>query len=183
LAQSSCHTLINPDLRDLGFFQRGADSWFVLAAPYLTLAPAQASQVAARTLRLVNALRARPQRCGTHAFAPAPALRAASVLNQVALLHAEDMAQHNYFDHRDRAGGSPADRVRAAGYHESLVGENIAYGPNTPDEVVQGWLQSPGHCENLMTAQFAEMGIAFAAGHDREHFGLYWVQVLAKMSR
>jgi len=46
--------------------------------------------------------------------------------------------------------------------------------------VVQGWLASPGHCENLLTAPFSEMGIAFAAGRDRNHFGLYWVQLLAQ---
>jgi uncharacterized protein YkwD len=68
--------------------------------------------------------------------------------------------------------------VRAAGYQEKLVGENIAYGPTTADEVVQGWLGSPGHCENIMNPQFAEMGIAYAAGQASKR-GLYWVQLLA----
>ena len=47
----------------------------------------------------------------------------------------------------------------------------------TAEEVVQGWLDSPGHCENIMDPRFAEMGIAYAAGHAKR--GLYWVQVLA----
>jgi uncharacterized protein YkwD len=88
------------------------------------------------------------------------------------------MAQHNYFEHEDLAGHSPADRVRAVGYQEKLVGENIAYGPKTADEVVRGWLDSPGHCENIMDPRFAEMGIAYAAGRASKR-GLYWVQVLA----
>jgi uncharacterized protein YkwD len=96
----------------------------------------------------------------------------------VALEHASDMAVHNYFEHVDLTGHSPADRVRAAGYHEKLVGENIAYGPTSTDEVVKGWLESPGHCENIMDPRFAEMGIAFAPGQASKH-GLYWVQVLA----
>ncbi len=75
-------------------------------------------------------------------------------------------------------GHSPADRVRAVGYQEKLVGENIAYGPKSAEEVVQGWLDSPGHCENIMDPRFAEMGIAYAAGHASKR-GLYWVQVLA----
>ena len=82
----------------------------------------------------------------------------------VAFGHATDMARHNYFEHEDLAGHSPADRVRAVGYREKLVGENIAYGPKSAEEVVQGWLESPGHCENIMDPRFAEMGIAYAAG-------------------
>lgn len=89
------------------------------------------------------------------------------------------MAEHNYFEHVDLAGQSPADRVRSVGYREKLVGENIAYGPETVDEVVQGWLDSPGHCENIMDPRFAQMGIAVAPGRALRH-GLYWVQVLAE---
>jgi uncharacterized protein YkwD len=96
----------------------------------------------------------------------------------VAFGHAADMAAHNYFEHADLSGSSPADRVRAAGYREKLVGENIAYGPESAEEVVRGWLDSPGHCENIMDTRFAEMGVAFAAGRTAKH-GLYWVQLLA----
>ena len=89
------------------------------------------------------------------------------------------MALHDYFEHRDLAGKSPADRVRAAGYHEQLVGENIAYGPQSVDEAVKGWLASPGHCENIMDPRFAQMGIGLATGRASRR-GLYWVQVLAE---
>jgi uncharacterized protein YkwD len=71
--------------------------------------------------------------------------------------------------------------VRAVGYHEKLVGENIAYGPKSVEEVVQGWLDSPGHCENIMDPRFAEMGIALAQGRASRH-GLYWVQLLVEPS-
>src|ERR1017187_3320510 len=74
--------------------------------------------------------------------------------------------------------GLAAVRVRAVGYKEKLVGENIAYGPKSAEEVVQGWLSSPGHCENIMDPRFAEMGIAYAPGHASKR-GLYWVQLLA----
>jgi uncharacterized protein YkwD len=87
------------------------------------------------------------------------------------------MAVHNYFEHQDLSGRTPADRVRAVGYREKLVGENIAFGPRTAEEVVQGWLDSPAHCENIMDPRFAEMGIAYAPGHAKR--GLYWVQLLA----
>ena len=88
-------------------------------------------------------------------------------LDGVALGHAADMAAHNYFEHQDLTGQSPADRVRASGYRESLVGENIAYGPNSIEEAVQGWLDSPDHCENIMDPRFAQMGIASACRSQR----------------
>lgn len=132
-----------------------------------------------RALQLVNEVRARGARCGTHAFGPAPPLTFSGTLAGVALGHADDMAEHNYFEHEDLAGRSPADRVRAAGYGEKLVGENLAYGPGTIEEVVQGWLDSPGHCENIMDPRFAQMGIAYAPGRASRH-GLYWVQLFAE---
>jgi uncharacterized protein YkwD len=152
----------------------------VLASASVSAAPAssQPPVLATRVLQLVNDVRARGTRCGERSFGPAPPVRLSGALAGVAFGHAADMARHNYFEHEDLAGRSPADRVRAVGYREKLVGENIAYGPESADEVVQGWLDSPGHCENIMDSRFAEMGIAYAAGHASKR-GLYWVQLLA----
>ncbi len=136
------------------------------------------SNLANRALQLVNQVRARGTHCGDELFGPAPPLTLSGTLGDVASGHANDMAQKNYFEHVDPAGHSPADRVRATGYQEKLVGENIAYGPKTVDEVVQGWLDSPGHCENIMDPRFVEMGLALAPG--RVKHGLYWVQVFAE---
>ena len=132
-----------------------------------------------RALQLVNEARARGTRCGGRYFPPAPALQLSDVLASVALGHAVDMAENGYFEHRDLRGESPADRVRAVGYKEQLVGENIAYGTRSIDETVQGWLDSPDHCENIMDPRFAEMGLADAAGRTSRR-GLYWVQLLAE---
>jgi hypothetical protein len=115
---------------------------------------------------------------GARSFQPAPPMRLSGTLANVAFGHAADMAKHGYFEHQDLQGRSPADRVRAIGYREKLVGENIAYGPKSAEEVVQGWLSSPGHCENIMDPRFAEMGIAYAPGQASKR-GLYWVQLLA----
>jgi uncharacterized protein YkwD len=138
------------------------------------LSPAQAT----RALQLVNDVRARGTHCGDELFGPVPPVTLSGTLAGVALGHASDMADKNYFEHVDPAGQSPADRVRAVGYSEKLVGENIAFGPKSVDEVVQGWLDSPGHCENIMDPRFAEMGLGLAAGRAKR--GLYWVQVLAE---
>ena len=113
-------------------------------------------------------------------YGPAPPVTLSGTLANVAFGHASDMADHNYFEHQDLAGLSPADRVRAVGYREKLVGENIAYGPKSIEEVVKGWLDSPEHCENIMDPRFAEMGIGYATGHAGTRLRLYWVQVLAQ---
>ena len=164
----------------------GGDSWDT-PAPAKTPAPrppvksptlASSSNLANRALELVNQVRARGTHCGDELFGPAPPLTLSGMLSDVASGHANDMAQKNYFEHVDPAGHSPADRVRATGYQEKLVGENIAYGPKTVDEVVQGWLDSPGHCENIMDPRFVEMGLALAPGRVKR--GLYWVQVFAE---
>ena len=177
LKQAGCRTVTNPAMNDVGVYQRGSDTWLVLASAHVTPPASQAPVLAARALELVNEIRARGARCGERSFAPAPPVKLSNTLAGVALGHADDMARHNYFEHVDLTGRSPADRVRAVGYQEKLVGENIAYGPKSADEVVQGWLDSPGHCENIMNPKFAEMGIAFAAGHASRR-GLFWVQLL-----
>lgn len=206
LRRSDCRALARPGLRQIGVYRRGPDNWLVLAGGSglpdtpltvtrtVTAATPLAARIptsspvpltstgpvlASRALQLVNEARARGAKCGTRVFGPAPAMSLSGTLAGVASGHAIDMAEHNYFEHVDLAGKSPADRVRAVGFKEKLVGENIAYGPGSVEEVVQGWLDSPGHCENIMDPRFAQMGIAYSAGRTSRH-GLYWVQLLAE---
>lgn len=185
LRQSDCRALSDQALHDIGAYRRGLDTWVVLASaqavPARAAAPARSAVPAgapARALQLVNDVRSRGARCGARSFGPAPPLKLSGTLAGVAFGHAADMAAHDYFEHEDLSGRSPAQRVRAVGYPEKLVGENIAYGPQSAEEVVQGWLDSPGHCENIMDTRFTEMGIAYAAGHGSRR-DLYWVQLLA----
>ena len=178
LRRSSCRSVLSRDLQDIGVYRRGADNWIVLASPYTLPDRSQTQALAARALELVNQVRANGTRCGQRWFGPTAPVTLSATLATVALGHATDMAEHDYFEHEDLLGHSPAQRVRAAGYAEKLVGENIAYGPKSVDEVVQGWLDSPDHCENIMDPRFAQMGIAFAPGQLSRR-GLYWVQLLA----
>jgi uncharacterized protein YkwD len=179
LERADCRTITNPGMRDVGVYHRGMETWLVLGAPYVVPPSSGAPMLARRALDLVNEVRTRGTHCGERSFGPAPPVTLSGTLAGVAFKHASDMAQHNYFEHEDLTGRSPADRVRAVGYREKLVGENIAYGPESAEEVVQGWLDSTGHCENIMDPRFAEMGIAFAPGHSAKR-GLYWVQLLAE---
>jgi uncharacterized protein YkwD len=59
-----------------------------------------------------------------------------------------------------------------------VVGENIAAGQPTAEQVVAGWLKSAGHCANLMDPDFSEMGVAFAVAPQRGK-AIYWAQLFA----
>jgi len=199
LERSGCRTLASQGLHEIGIYRRGFDAWIVLATgqeltagaggatadgdggatAFVPVPKAQLSPIlATRAIQLINNARARGARCGSETFGPAPPVTLSNTLAGVAYGHANDMAVNNYFEHDDLQGKTPSDRVRATGYQEKLVGENIAYGPKSVDEVVQGWLDSPGHCENIMDPRFVEMGLGYATSHDSKH-ALYWVQVLA----
>jgi len=178
LRRSSCASLMRHDLQEIGVYRRGPQSWLMLASRYTLPQRSQTNALAARALQLINEVRASGTRCGERPSAPVPPVALSAMLANVAFGHAEDMAEHDYFEHEDSRGRSPAQQVRASGYLEKLVGENIAYGPKSIDEAVKGWLGSPDHCENIMDPRFAEMGIAYAPGQ-QDRRGLYWVQLLA----
>lgn len=141
------------------------------------VARASAGAVQSRVLQLVNEARRHGQRCGGESLAPAAPLTVSKQLDRAAERHARDMARRNYFDHRAPDGTEPRDRVRSTGYRWQLTGENIAFGPESAEEVVAGWLASPGHCANIMDGRFREIGIGVAEGRQRGH--IYWVQTFA----
>jgi uncharacterized protein YkwD len=130
--------------------------------------------IRARVVELVNDARSRPRRCGREGFAAAPALNVSRQLNEAAAEHARDMARRRFFEHQGSDGSQPRDRVLRAGYRSRLTGENIAYGPESAEEVMSGWLASPGHCANIMDPRFDEIGVALAIGRKRGQ--IYWVQ-------
>lgn len=81
--------------------------------------------------------------------------------------HARDMVVRAYFAHVSPEGAGPAQRIAAAGYAASLVGENLAWGEGrlaTPSVTVRGWMDSPGHRANLLRPDFREVGIALVRG-------------------
>ncbi|HEY2417150.1 MAG TPA: CAP domain-containing protein [Steroidobacteraceae bacterium] len=178
LANNLCAALTDPMMADAGIFERGSDLWIVLAAPFGAPVPAAADNVAAQVLRRVNAARAAARHCGGIGMPAAPQLRLNDRLNNAAMAHAQDMLRYDYFEHAGHDGSTPEQRVAEAGYSYRLVGENIASGPETPQEVVQGWLTSPAHCQNLMDARFTDMGLAYAASRSGEP-RIFWVQEFA----
>ena len=177
--RTQCRALLSTEFTAVGASRNG-DTWqIVLARP----APAR---VAARLpdsrdvgkiiLDAVNRARATERNCGERHFTAAPALKWNPALSSAALAHSSDMARQNYFSHEGKDGREVADRAVQAGYRWRGIGENIAAGQESPDEVMAGWLASPGHCANIMNRWFTEMGSAYAVGGGRGGRP-YWTQV------
>ena len=124
-------------------------------------------------LRRINKVRAEGCKCGDTYMPPAEPLTWNTQLQLSALAHAQDMARNKYFSHVSKNGDRIKGRITAAGYtHEGYqsitIGENIAFNQRTIREVMEGWLNSPSHCKNIMSPAFKEVGIAMQ--------NYYWVQ-------
>lgn len=122
------------------------------------------SEYAAEVVRLVNVERSK---------AGLPALASNNAkLNQVALDKAKDMYHNNYFSHTSPTYGSPFDMMRSYGIKFTYAGENIAKGQRTPQEVMNAWMNSPGHRANILNSNFTTIGVAYYNG--------VWVQEFIK---
>lgn len=178
LRREYCETITDATFKEIGVYQRGDALWIVVASPFVTPGVKDSAQVSQQALALVNAARAKARKCGRTSFPAAAPLKLSALLNRAALVHSQDMAKKDFFEHRGSDGSKVGDRTTRVGYVWRTVGENIAIGSQTAEAVVQGWLASPGHCANIMSPGFTEMGIAFVADPKSEA-GIYWTQVFA----
>jgi uncharacterized protein YkwD len=176
LREKYCGRLLSGDFSAVGTAHRGSEWQVVLAHRFEVPALPGQAQAGADILALVNAARAQPRRCGTQHFAATGPLRWNATLAEAALGHSTELATHHYFSHVEHNGSTPADRITRAGYAWSRVGENIASGQRTAPEAVQSWLDSPGHCANIMNPTFTEMGAAYAINPDSDNRTAYWTQ-------
>jgi uncharacterized protein YkwD len=126
--------------------------------------PAPRGDLAAQVLELVNAHRAQ---VGLQALAVSPTLTAAATWK------ARHMAAYGYMAHDDPgppAARTPDQRLSACGYPQASWGENIASGYQTAQDVVSGWLASPGHRANIERAEYRATGVGVAGSQ------VYWAQ-------
>jgi uncharacterized protein YkwD len=133
-------------------------------------------------LDTVNAVRAQARVCGSYGSRPAVAPLAWSCeLKAAALGHSMDMANNNFFSHTGTGGTSAGTRATNAGYSWSTWGENIAAGLSLSSvgAVVNSWVESPGHCANLMRSSFTELGAA-KFSNSSSSYRVYWTQVFGK---
>jgi uncharacterized protein YkwD len=126
-------------------------------------APTEAEVAEAKVLEITNQERA-ANGCGALVFD--------ARLAKSARGHSEDMAAQDYFDHKSKDGRTFVDRIKAAGY-PSPGAENIAAGQQTPEAVMKGWMESPGHRANILNCGLKALGVGVGKGGK---FGIYWTQ-------
>jgi hypothetical protein len=95
-------------------------------------------------------------------------LKANAELNFAADKYAEEMSERRVLSHTGPDGSKAWDRAEVVGYEARMMGENIAAGQRTPEQVVKGWMDSPGHRANILKAQYTDIGVGF--------YNNYWVQ-------
>ena len=125
-----------------------------------------------KMLNLVNKARQSGQYCGKKWYPPTQKLTWNDQLELAAKKHSMDMYENNFFNHKGSNGRYVGDRLYDQHYFWTACGENVAYGALYEDDVMREWINSDGHCDNIMNPAFTEMGAWLT--------GLYWTQVLAK---
>ena len=136
-----------------------------------------ANGIQSEIMSRVNALRASGAVCGSTLYRATGPLNWSNVLLQAASAHSNDMASKNFFSHVGSAGSTMVTRIAATGYGFSAAGENIAAGQPTVEAAMRSWINSPGHCQNLMNPTYKDVAVA-CKRNDASSYGKYWTMVL-----
>jgi uncharacterized protein YkwD len=103
-------------------------------------------------------------------YAGVPYIQENAQLSRVALAKMQDMFAREYFAHEAPTGEDVSDLADRFGYEFIAVGENLAYGDFASSrEVVQAWMDSPGHRKNLLSQTYTEIGVAAGRGMYEGH--------------
>lgn len=156
-------TFVGP-IQGYGSASPDRNAWhIVVTQPQLARDLADWRHTGEEILKLTNAARAQPRSCGRRRFRAAPPLRWNDKLAAAALVHSRDMAARDYFSHTGKDGRTVGDRASREGYSWGQIGENLATGQGSPEQIVATWLASPEHCANIMFPTFTEMGAAYVS--------------------
>ncbi|WP_298787080.1 CAP domain-containing protein [uncultured Marinococcus sp.] len=101
-------------------------------------------------------------------------VEADSSLQSVADAKSQDMIENDYFAHESPTYGSPFEMMQEFGVSYDGAGENIAAGQDTPQDVVDAWMDSPGHRDNILNPDFTHIAIGYEEGGE---YGQYWTQM------
>jgi len=94
-----------------------------------------------------------------------PPLRENEVLNTAAEKKMQDMFQNQYFAHYSPLGIGVGDLAQSIGYEFLAIGENLALGNFQNDQaLVEAWVASPGHRDNILNNRYQEIGVAVGKG-------------------
>lgn len=131
-----------------------------------------------RILQLINDARNQPRTCGLTQYSATTPLTWNAVLASAASKHSIDMAEHNFFSHIGSDGSRASQRVTREGYNWRTVGENIAAGRDSAEQTINDWLDSEGHCHNIMNPAFSEVAVS-CIEDDSSDYQRYWTNLLA----
>jgi len=132
-----------------------------------------------RAVAAINQARAREQVCGNQRMAATTPIRWDARTMQAARTQALYLQRANQFGHTGENGTHVGERLNATGFVWQKVGENLAAGFNSIEEVVISWLASPSHCRVLMTPEFNVAGVSYVAGEEENTYANYWALVMA----
>ena len=120
-------------------------------------------------LREVNEVRSTGCFCGEDSMPPVHALLWDDALDMAAQRHVRDMSLNNYLDHIGTDASTPYQRAAEAGFEGAFIGENIARGYLTIQDVMNQWIHSPSHCRTIMDDHYYYIAVAYD--------DYYWVQM------
>jgi len=106
-----------------------------------------------------------------------PALKANWELSRVARYKSQDMVNKNYFSHNSPTYGSPFKMMENFGLRFTAAGENIAMGQQSAQQVVNDWMNSPGHRSNILSSAYNQIGVGLAKDKNGR---FYWTQMFIK---
>jgi uncharacterized protein YkwD len=124
-------------------------------------------------LVIVNQVRAEGANCGGQEMPPVGPLMMDANLQCAARMHSLDMDDRDFFDHTNPDGDGPDARMEAAGYDGRGWGENIAAGNDTAEDTMDQWMNSSGHCRNIMADNYTLIGVGYHPGGE---YGHLWTQ-------
>ncbi|CDF57214.1 SafA/ExsA family spore coat assembly protein [Thermobrachium celere] len=152
----------NPEIKDPALIYPGQK---------IKIPVVETKAIESEVVRLVNIERAK---------VGLPALKENWQLSRIARYKSQDMINKNYFSHYSPTYGSPFDMIESFGLKFSAAGENIAMGQRTPQEVMNAWMNSPGHRSNILSPTYTEIGVGLA----KDKYGrCYWTQMFIKPIR
>lgn len=142
----------------------------IVAEPFLKSGQHPAAVSAAKVVSLTNEKRA-DQGLGR--------LERNALLDQAALMKAQDMAAKGYYAHVSPDGTTPMHWVEKAGYKYLIIGENLVVNRTDAEQVVDAFMGSPGHRANILRKDFTEIGVGVADGTYKGKDATFTVQIFA----
>ncbi len=171
--------LLDPGLRELGV---GVGGWGSLQVVVLVPALSMAGDFAIRTAGLGDLNRVRAELLALSNEARAARgrspLSSDACLERVAQAYAERMLEESFYGHVSPDRRDAMYRARAGNCFNRRIAENLAHGQESAAEVIDGWMESAGHRQNLLDRRSSRVGFGVSVGRNQQGFRILWVQML-----